>query len=343
LSALTERDAPRLFMRRARVNVGGFSILGGEDGDLNAGGLRVGFTIEKDLTPQPNAAEIIVYNLARDTRERLHREKSTKVVVEAGYATTGLTLLFAGEMREAYSRPEPDGTWATILRAGDGDKHKRASRKKTGLKPGVSFQRVLSETFSQLKVGSGNLWAAAKKGASADELFKLSGFNAIGSLDKQMEKLLDAAGLEHSVQDQELQILSRGQVLPTTATRLSAATGLEGSPEVDAQGVLSCRARIMPGLSPGYPVEIETARTGAAPLTLETGWYAFDYVEEGGDVTLYRITKTRYVGDSHGTDWVAELDCREVTDNAEKTAKKAAKAKADAAAQAAAKKKAAAK
>jgi hypothetical protein len=314
----------RLFDRRARVTVGGLAIAGGAKGELDQG-LRVGFTIEKDTTKQPNKAEIVIYNLSASTRGRLSREPSTKVVVEAGYADADmLTLLFAGEMREAYSRPEPDGTWATILRAGDGDKHKRTSRKKTGLKPGVSFSRVVSETLSGLQVGLGNVWNAIKGGASLDDITKM-GVNLAGPVDKQIEKLLGVVGMEHSVQDGQLQVVERGKVLGGSATLLSPMTGLEGSPEVDEKGVVTCRARIMPGLSPGYPVEIETAQLRREGVTLETGWYAFDATEEGRTV-LYRIGKTRYVGDTHGTDWVAELTCYAVKkgDDVERKKKQAA-------------------
>jgi hypothetical protein len=284
----------RIFDRQARVTVGSETVEG----------LRIGFTVEKDTTLQPNRAEVVIYNLARSTRERLHRESSTPVRIEAGYRETGRIVIFVGEMREAFSRPEQDGTWATILRAGDGDKALRTRHRSTSLKPGVSFERVAGELYGELKVGAGNLWQALKDGKGIGEALEM-GFASFGSTAEQMQKLMESSGLEYSIQDGELQVLKAGEVLSTTATVLSPGTGLEGSPEINSAGTLTARARIMPGLSPGYPVEI----TKTTPVTLGSGWYSFDVVE---DAMLYRIEKTRYVGDTAGQDWNAEIECTEL-------------------------------
>lgn len=284
----------RIFDRRARVTIDGKTIEG----------LRIGFTVEKDTTLQPNRAELAIYNLSRSTREELHKQESTPVTLEAGYRDTGLIVLFVGEMREAFSRPEQDGSWVTILRAGDGDKAIRARHRSTGAKPGVSAERVVSDLYGELKVGAGNLWQALKDGKGLSEAFD-AGFAAFGPAAEQLQKLMASSGLEYSIQDGEIQVLKAGEVLSTTATVLSPGTGLEGAPEINSAGTLTARARIVPGLSPGYPVEI----TKSTPVTLETGWYAFDVVE---DALLYRIEKTRYVGDTHGQDWNAEIQCTEL-------------------------------
>jgi hypothetical protein len=306
----------RIFDRRARVTVGDFAISNdlrsdtGNEGILN--GLRIGFTVEKDLLRHPNVAEVVVYNLSRASRERLHRERATPVVIEAGYAATGLVLIFAGEMREAFSRPESDGTWATILRAGDGDTALRQDRRATGLRPGVSIERVAADLFKDIKVGAGNLWGELEKQVGdadfdADRLNEAftKGFNGSGSVAAQMEKVLKSAGLEMSVQDGQIQILGAGDVLGTDALILSPDTGLEGSPEVDHQGTMHCRVRIVPGLSPGYPVQVTTYRRRDLETFGELGVSPLD------DYTLYRIEKTRFVGDTHGADWTAEIDCRD--------------------------------
>jgi hypothetical protein len=308
---------PRIFERRCRVTVDGQAIAGNVEGSLREqGGLRIGFTIDKDTTRAPNSCELSIYNLAQSTRKHLSDARSLPVVIEAGYAETGLTVLFAGEMREAFSRPEGDGTWATILRAGDGDKASRKARKATSARPGVSFDRLVGEVFSELKVGAGNLWQAIKSGAKdktkgaqdvLSEGLDKSGYNGSGSISSQLEKLMQSAGLEHSVQDGELQVLTAGKALATSATFLSPATGLEGSPETTNKGMVSCRVRIIPGLNPGYPVELD--QSTHALETIGSGWYAVDITPRG---TLYRIEKTRYVGDTHGVDWNAELTLREV-------------------------------
>lgn len=289
-----------IFGRICRVTVDGYAVEG----------LRVGFTIEKTLKPQPNTAEISIYNLARGTREKLHRKAGVRVVVEAGYKDTGLVTIFVGEMREAFSRPERDGSWVTVLRAGDGDK-KKASKKTTGLRPGVSFERVISDMASSLKVGIGNVGHALAKGdLSAEGLgaaFSL-GFNATGDTAKQFGKVLQSAGKEWSVQDGQLQIVNIGEVVGVIATVLSPGTGLEGSAEIDEKGVMTCRARIVPGLNPGYPIQVESYTVNS----VESHKTEFGKVNAAKPTGVWRIEKTRYVGDTHGQDWNGELESIEV-------------------------------
>lgn len=300
---LPREGGNRIFDRRCRVTVDGLAVEA----------LRVGFTIEKDLKPTPNTAEIAIYNLDRRTRDKFHHHKAVPVVVEAGYAQTGMSILFVGEMREAFSRPEADGTWATILRAGDGDGSLRGARSRTGLRPGISVERVIGDQFKELAVGMGNAYTElkqqiAKRDVDVARLGEAlaKGFTGGGSAADAAKRAAEAAGLEYSVQDGQLQVLKKGQVLATRATVLAPETGLEGSPEIDAQGTMHCRARILPGLFPGYPLQVTRYSRADLAHFAATGVGVLD------DDTVYRIEKTRFVGDNFGDDWGAELDCRDV-------------------------------
>ncbi len=303
MALLPRSGTSPIFDRRVRITVDGQAVEA----------LRVGFTVEKDLTPKPNTAEIVIYNLSASSRARLHTHRAVPVKVEAGYAATGLIQLFFGEMREAFSRPEADGTWATVLRAGDGDGALRGARASTGLRPGVSIERIMSEQFAELGVGLGNAWTELKRQIGAGDLDQEAlaraisrGFSGAGSVGEKLDKLMDGTGLEYSIQDRELQVLPKGKVLSTRATVLSPETGLEGTPEVDAQGTMHCRARLIPGLSPGYPLQVARYSRDTLNFFEGTGTNPLDT-----DV-VSRIEKTRYVGDLYGQDFNAELDCRDV-------------------------------
>lgn len=299
---LPRSSANAIFDRVARVTVDGFAVEG----------LRIGFTIEKDLKPQPNTAEIILYNLSRQTRQRMHAHKAgVPVVVEAGYRSTGTTLLFAGEMREAFSRPESDGTWGTVLRAGDGDAALRGVRNKTSLRPGVSLDRLVGEQFKQLGVGLGNAFTEFKtqigKGDINAERLGValaSGFQMSGAAKDAMEQITKSAGIEYSVQNGQLQVLAQGDVLGLRAPVLGPDTGLEGSPSIDAQGSMHLRARLVPNLFPGMPIQVTEYRRVDLDAFLTLG------VPDVLD-TVYRIEKVRFVGDTYGEDWNAEIEARD--------------------------------
>lgn len=280
----------RIFQQQCRVTVDGFAVES----------LRVGFTIERDLTPKPNPAEVSIYNLARGTREKLHGREGVPVVVEAGYEGSRLTVCFAGDMREAFSTPQDDGSWVTVLRAGDGDKARKA-RGAHGQRPGVDIDRVVSDLAKDLGVGIGNVAtevkALLKSGdVSAEGLGTVlaKGFSGGGATSAQFDKVMRSLNLEWSVQDNELQAIKAGQVVGTTAVFLSEGTGLQGSPSVDAKGVMQCTARLVPGLIPGHPLQVESV------------------VLKSLGVGVWRIEKVRYTGDTYGRDWSAQLTCREV-------------------------------
>jgi hypothetical protein len=306
----------RLFERACRVTVDGVAITYAGDEPRPDGraydGLRVGFTIDKDLSVRPNSVELAIYNLSRSTRKRLADADYVPVLVEAGYRETGLTLLFAGEMREAFSRADTDGSMVTILRAGDADQAIKKGRKATSYRPGVSASRVLSETLSGLRIGQGNVDIALENHGTGgtDDPFKM-GLNVHGPAMESLRKLLHAEGLEISAQDGEAQVLKAGGSLTLRkedATFLSPATGLEGTAEVTNKDRVTCKARIMPGLSPGHLVELDTEMQSVERLG--TGWYAFAVVPEGA---LYVVEKVRYVGDTRGQDWTCELSLRDLT------------------------------
>lgn len=289
-----------LFGRTYRIEVDG----------LGVEGLRCGFTIERDLTKNPNSCELGLYNLSRDTRERLHKLAKVPVSVSAGYEDTGNTLLFRGELRESFSRPDSDGcTWVTILRAGDGDKSRKA-RSKKGIRPGVSLDRVIGDMARDLGVGIGNAGAEViRQLKSADFSAEglgtafAGGFTVSGSTSAQFEKLMSSTGNTWSVQDGELQVIPRGKVLGVSAVVLNSSSGLEGSPSVDEHGVLHFRCRLIPGLQPGAPIIVESYEQGGRVL-------------KGGrrvpTTGTWQITKLRALGDSWGPDWSYEGEAREV-------------------------------
>jgi hypothetical protein len=282
--------APRIWRRICRVTVDSLAV---EQ-------LRVGFTIEQSLAKETNRSEVSIYNLAESSRNAMHKaDAKAKVVVEAGYEETGLSLIFAGEMRAAYSRPDSDGaTWITVLRAGDGDKGARRTRKKaktSGVRPGVSLDRVMSDLASRMGVGIGNVGAELRKGNLSFEGLGQAfarGLNYSGSEYELMQKLARSAGHELSIQGNEFQLIKRGGVLSVQATVLNRDSGLEGSPEIDTKGIMSFRARILPGLECGYPVQIESL------TSYGTG--------------LWRIEKRRVIGDTREQDWVVEGKGREI-------------------------------
>ena len=275
------------FGRLCEVNVGG----------LRVESLRVGFTVDKTTKREPNTCEIAVYNLSRAHRQALEtgygkfrvpgtKLKAIPVRLAAGYAGTGMSLLFYGQLREVFSRPESDGSWVTVLRSGDGDRATRA-RATFGFRPGVSIARVVESLTGEMGIGLGN---AAKQLVEA----RLTGLGGTigrgvafeGAAPEQLDAILRSAGYEWSIQDNALQVVPIGKSLDMLGTVLSPQTGLVDVPTTDEKGNLQARALLLPGLVPGRRVKVRSS-------TISGVW---------------RIERVRYAGDTHGQDWAAEIE-----------------------------------
>lgn len=273
-----------LFDRTARVDVGGLKIRN----------LDVRFTVGKTATPEPDKAEIFVYNLNAPHREGLEQQDLLEVALWVGYRSTGLEQqLFRGDAREAFSKHQaPD--WITALRTGDGDRQVRSDRISKSYAPGTSYETAWKDATSALEkagLGIGNAIEKFREGEFTEGVKVFAnGGNLNGSTFKELQRLGRMSRLDVGIQDKELRVTKTGQPLDTPPVILSRSTGLIGSPHRGAKGELRLRALLVPGLDPRHKVEVRSRLING----------------------IFAIEKGRYKGDTSANDWYADLQCKEV-------------------------------
>lgn len=272
-----------LFGRTVRVDVNGLQIRN----------LDVRFTVDKTETPEPDKAEITVYNLNEPHRESLEQQDIMEVRLHVGYLTGTESQLFRGDTREAFSvHRTPD--WVTTLRTGDGDKQVRSDRISKSYAPGTSFETAWKDATGALEragVGIGNAIEKFKEGKFEEGIKAFAnGGNLNGSTFKELQRLGRLSNLDVSIQDKELLVTKVGQPLSTPPVILSRETGLIGSPHRGAKGELRLRALLVPGLDPRRKVEVRSRLING----------------------VYAIQRGRYSGDTSSNDWYADLECLEV-------------------------------
>jgi hypothetical protein len=285
---------PQLFKRKWRVTVD----------TVETEELRVQFKVKKTSKPDPNTCEIKIYNLGQDNRAVLSHATGGKQVakLEAGYEPTGLSLLFLGEVRNAFTEwSGPD--CITTVTTGDSESEMREARIHATLATGAPVEDALFSIAKAFGVGLGNIDDAAKllKSKGAVQGMFASGTALSGSAKRVMTEFCQAAGLEWSIQNGALQILDRGKALAATAVELSSSTGLIGSPSVDYKSgtkngpgaiYVKCKCLLIPDLAPGRAIALRSRDVSGQ----------------------YRIDSLEYQGDSHGegNDWIADLVLRSV-------------------------------
>jgi hypothetical protein len=257
------------------------------DGSL-IDGLRIAFSVQKDIQKEPNRATIKVYNLAETTRHRLQRGNAQFLRLRAGFEQV-VEDVFLGDITRVQSYRE-ETEWVTEFSAGDGVKAHREKRNKLSRR-NVEHAELLENLVDEMGKGKGNLVAAVKKLREAGQLpAMIKKWADAGSLTDQLEQVSKEMGLQFTIQDNAPAFVKLGAIVDPTVVVLSPGSGLLGSPELTKKGYVKAKALIQQRLVPGRGVKIDSAQLRG----------------------LYQIHKTKYEGDSRGDPWHADLELVQV-------------------------------
>jgi hypothetical protein len=259
-------------------------------GDLQTTTLDVVFDIER-ATFGVGKATVQLFGLSESNRNTVRDSRGTLLKVEAGYAQTGLGVIFQGDVRRADT--ERDGAdWIAHITGGDGEDAMHTARVSRSFGSGATVADLVSYVAGVMGVDPGNA-VAALGGAGLDNVGTVFPMGVVlhGRALPHFTAVLRAAGLTWSVQDGTIQVVPLGGALQRTAVLLGEDSGLVGSPEQGKNGVVKARALLVPDLVPGQLVQITSAGTNG----------------------LFRIMKVHNTGDTHGTDWYADMSLRGVS------------------------------
>lgn len=255
-------------------------------GDTQIRNLDISFFVEKTLTPEPNTAEIKIWNLNPSNRKTLQDQKHIPVLLKAGYQNS-VGLLFKGDLTEVFSQREgPD--WVTTVRSGDGLVALRSAQIQQSFKAGTSAFDVLKSIAKTLGISTGDALNKLERLGlkNLDNSMAISG-NSM----QQLHQALKPLGLEASIQDNALQILVSKQALEQTAVLLSPETGLLGFPQFSNHGVLRAQALLNHELFPGRKIKLETRE-----------------IKE----PLFAIQRVNFRGDTAGLDWTVDIEALKI-------------------------------
>lgn len=276
-----------LFRRSARITIDTIEIF--VDPDEIGAHLDVAFSVERSLKPEPNTAELQVWNLNADNRSALEELEKVAVQIDAGYGDTQ-ALLYLGNMRTVFTiRDGPD--LITNIQSGDGEKEYQQSRINVSIAKGTSNVDVFAQVAKALGVSTGNLDNPTIKTQIlfSPPMFP-QGTVLSGQVSSIVTQLASSVGLEWSIQGEALQFLIARQPILGKAVSLTPNTGLIGSPSVDNEGVLTAQALLIPDLLPGRIVELESERLSGS----------------------FRVETAKYVGNTAADDWFVDFEAKKL-------------------------------
>jgi hypothetical protein len=248
--------------------------------------LRVVFKIEKNLSKEPNTAEVSIYNLRESTRGLL-AQPEIPTVIEAGYVGSAHTI-FRGKLD--YGVTSRNGSdWISEFESTDGGKETRKQRINVSYKS-IGIQGAMRAAADAMGLGLGNLEEKIAAGNIRGALSTFAnGLVMSGQAAPQFDKLAKSFGFEWSIQDEQIMLLEPAGVFePSKVIVLSRSTGLVGSPQAGEDGTVEARALMIPSLQPGRKVQIKS-----------------DLVDG-----FFRVERSVFLGDTWGQDWYTDIEAK---------------------------------
>ncbi|HWI02399.1 MAG TPA: hypothetical protein VNT52_00975 [Acidimicrobiales bacterium] len=265
---------------------------------LNLSGLRIVFRVTKADAQTPNTAEIRVYNVARDTVQRM-QDEFEDVTLQAGYDET-FGVIFRGNIKQAISGRDGVDSFVTIY-AGDGDAAYNFAIVNATLAAGAGPNE-------QIRAALGSM---AGNGVGAGYVPDLGGRRLprgkvlYGMARDVLRQNAESTGATWSIQDGRVQFLPRTGLLPSQAVVLNSKTGLVGQPEQTTDGI-KFRALLNPLLRIGARVMIDEADVARAKIDPSGKDKPANKPADVSRDGVYRLLAVEYVGDTHGQDWYAD-------------------------------------
>lgn len=262
---------------------------------ISVNGLRVRFAIDRTEDSKENTVQLVIYNLGESSRASFEKI-GNRISISAGYAATGPQLLAIGDIVSAkvdYDHPEI----VLQIEAADGGKALRTARANVSYSAGTPAKKMIEDLVGRLGVDLPDI------PFDLSESFA-SGWAFSGRASAALDQLSRRFGFSWSIQNNALQITETRKPSKRQAVLLSASSGMIGSPsplddvrgeaedakDKEQPGVL-VKALLNPALIPGDPVVINSNYRGSQ---------------------TYRVRRVRHRGDTHGNDWISEVECIEV-------------------------------
>lgn len=285
--------------------------------DLSA--LRIVFKTTQSDIQTPNSAAIRVYNLNDDTAAKIEKQY-TNVVLQCGYRDgPPLAVVFQGTIKQVRKgRESAIDSYVDIL-AADGDfAYNEATVCQTIAAGSTVAQRA------QVPMD-----AMASKGVSEGytEGLSVGGILPRGKVFYGMARdyqtdICHSVDTTWSIQNGQVQILTRQGYLPGEAVVLNSQTGLIGTPEQTEGGIVA-RCLINPGIKIGGRVRINNADINQTVNKDPSDLRAYNNPWGGPQLLasvaadgIYRVLVVEHEGDTRGTPWYSNIVCLRIDSSA---------------------------
>jgi hypothetical protein len=283
-------------------------VFKGEKG-LDLSDMEFSFSTSQQDVESPNNCTIRVYNLKRETVQRVQGE-FTEVVLQGGYGKN-YGVIFQGTIKQFRIGKESSKDSYLDILAADGDiAYNWAVVNKTLASKSTPADRIKVVMDAMGAHGVGPGYMAPITGGVLPRGKVLFGMGRSVLRDETT-----SAGYSWDITNGKVNILPMNGYLPGTAVVLTAQTGLIGIPEQTNDGI-RVRCLLNPRIAVGGRVQIDNksinqtiqANATAPPVAFNT----YAGIQFLADVTadgFYRVYVAEHSGETRGQKWYTDLIC----------------------------------
>jgi len=251
--------------------------------------LHMNFSVEKSDKESANKLVLQIYNVSLNTSEKIAKARN-KIILKAGYSDEGVVNLFFGDITKTTDKKEGVNRILEI-EAYDGQtniQNKDISISYTG---GTSKQKI----FQDLVYAFGLPLMNPKTQISGSFA---NGWAFIGKVKEGLTEILSPLNKSWTIQNQQLVIISPGEVVQRSGLKISPKTGLIGTPEAlsdqdekqtenkEVPKRWKIKSLLYPQLFPGSEIQIKSSIVNGT----------------------FKIESLNFSGDNYEGDFVCELE-----------------------------------
>lgn len=255
-------------------------------------GLRMSYSIGRDLKKHPNACELSIYNLAEHTRHEL-QASGLMIDVLAGY-DGDLRRIFQGDV--LYVISQRDGAdWVTKIQMHDGLRAYNYARITRTYPANTPYKVIVTDIASAMDLDMPLFTPSAEALLQKQTPGSVS---LSGPAANELTRFLAPHGMEWSIQEGELVILRDKDVRSGDAIVITEDDGMIGSPSYgnpDKKGrspMLTVKCLPYPEIAPGKLISVESRDIRG----------------------VFRVEKVVHKGDSWGDGRETTTEARQVKD-----------------------------
>ena len=262
------------FIRKVEVTIGPKS---GEGVKIDS--LKIGFEIEKTDKPENNTAKIEIYNLSRETHDKICVAEN-HCTLKAGYADETIAAILFGDVVKG-TRKKTGTDYVTEIEVKDGRIAVMAGQ------VSVSYAKETDAlTIVQDLIDAIGLPSKGTELIPPDAKYP-GAFSDIGQAADILRKVLNKYDLRYTIQNEMIYILKEGEASESTGLRLTPETGLLTIPQPvsdkteetdttkEAANKWEFRTMLFPQLIPGAACKVE-ASTITAEMKITTAKFTGD-------------------------------------------------------------------